>query len=121
MVITHRPSNILLMLVPIAPTLTLAVSFLFARQSISQMDVPTRQSYVNAIIAPEDRTATAAITNTARTLAQSISPPISTALIDMASLILPFVLGGGIKIIYDLAIYRVFRDIKREHLHLHLK
>ena len=112
MVITHIPSNIFLILVPFAPSLLYAAIFLFLRQSISQMDVPTRQSYVNAIIQPEDRASTAAITNTVRTLSSSISPPIATSLIDLGNFVLPFVFGGSIKIVYDVAVYFTFRKIK---------
>ncbi|MEJ2293755.1 MAG: MFS transporter, partial [Candidatus Lokiarchaeota archaeon] len=112
MVITHIPSNIFLILVPFAPSLLYAATFLFLRQSISQMDVPTRQSYVNAIIQPEDRASTAAITNTVRTLSSSISPPIATSLIDLGNFVLPFVFGGSIKIVYDVAVYLTFRKIK---------
>ena len=112
MVITHIPSNVFLILVPFAPSLLYAAIFLFLRQSISQMDVPTRQSYVNAIIQPEDRASTAAITNTVRTLSSSISPPIATSLIDLGNFVLPFVFGGAIKIVYDVAVYFTFRKIK---------
>ncbi|MFW9970160.1 MAG: MFS transporter [Candidatus Odinarchaeota archaeon] len=112
MVITHIPSNIFLILVPFAPTLLFAVIFLFLRQSISQMDVPTRQSYVNAIINAEDRASTAAITNTVRTVSSSISPPLATSLIELGNFVLPLVFGGGIKIVYDIAVYFAFRKIK---------
>jgi MFS family permease len=112
MVITHIPSNVFLILVPFAPTLLYAVIFLFLRQSISQMDVPTRQSYVNAIIKTEDRASTAAITNTVRTISSSISPPLATYLIEIGNFILPFMFGGGIKIVYDVAVYFAFRKIK---------
>ncbi|MFX1495988.1 MAG: MFS transporter [Promethearchaeota archaeon] len=112
MVITHIPSNIFLIAVPFAPTLVFAVVLLLLRQSISQMDVPTRQSYVNAIVKSEDRASTAAITNTVRTVSSSISPPLATSLIDTGNFILPFVFGGSIKIVYDIAIYFIFRNIK---------
>jgi MFS family permease len=112
MVITHIPSNVFLIMVPFAPTLLYAVIFLFLRQSISQMDVPTRQSYVNAIINAEDRASTAAITNTFRTISSSISPPFATSLIEIGNFVLPFVFGGGIKIVYDVAVYLAFRKIK---------
>jgi MFS family permease len=112
MVITHIPSNVFLILVPFAPTLLFAVIFLFLRQSISQMDVPTRQSYVNAIIKTEDRASTAAITNTVRTISSSISPPLATSLIEIGNFVLPFVFGGSIKIFYDVAVYFAFRKIK---------
>ncbi|MEJ2251870.1 MAG: hypothetical protein P8Y97_19705 [Candidatus Lokiarchaeota archaeon] len=83
------------------------------------MDVPTRQSYVNAIINPEDRASTAAITNTARTVSSSISPPIATSLIEIGNFAFPFILGGGIKIVYDIAVYFAFRKIKPPEEQIH--
>jgi MFS family permease len=112
MIFTHLPSNIFLILIPFAPTVWLSVAFLFIRQTISQMDVPARQSYTMAIVRSEDRAATAAVTNTSRTVAQSTSPPFSTQLMAIGSYTFPFVLGGGIKIIYDILIYLSFKDIK---------
>ncbi|HME52480.1 MAG TPA: MFS transporter [Candidatus Lokiarchaeia archaeon] len=112
MVLTHIPSNVFLILIPFAPSLLLTIIFYFLRQSISQMDVPTRQSYMNAIVKPEDRAATAALTNTGRSLAQTASPPLTTACIAAGLFTLPFVVGGGLKIVYDIAIYMVFRKIK---------
>src|SRR5271157_241079 len=112
MVLTHIPSNVFLILIPSAPSLLLTIIFYFLRQSISQMDVPTRQSYMNAIVKPEDRAATAALTNTGRSLAQTASPPLTTACIAAGLFTLPFVVGGGLKIVYDIAIYMVFRKIK---------
>lgn len=112
MVATHIPSNIFLILIPFAPTAAFAVACLFCRQSVSQMDVPTRQSYVMAIVRPEDRTATAAVTNTSRTFAQALSPPMATSLMAAGALALPFVLGGGFKIFYDVSVYLAFRNIK---------
>jgi MFS family permease len=112
MVIVHLCSNIFLICVPLAIDLSLTVVFLFLRQSISQMDVPTRQSYMNGIIKPEHRAGSAAITNTARTAAQSISPPFATMLIGASMYVIPFFLGGCLKIVYDLAIYITFRKIR---------
>ena len=112
MVLTHIPSNVFLILIPFAPTFLLTVLFYFLRQSISQMDVPTRQSYMNAIVEPEDRAATAALTNTGRSLAQTASPPLTTACIGAGLFTLPFVAGGGLKIVYDIAIFLTFRKIK---------
>ena len=109
MVFTHLPSSIFLIMIPFSPTAWLAVALLFARQSISQMDVPTRQSYVMAIIRPEDRTATAALTNIPRTCAQGISPVIASNMIIGA---FPFVIGGGMKIAYDIALYFSFRNVR---------
>jgi len=112
MVLTHFLSNVFLIIVPFAPTALLSVAFLFVRQTVSQMDVPARQSYVMAIVKKDDRAQAAAITNTSRTVAQSMSPPISTQLMTVGAYTFPFVFGGGFKIAYDLAIYLEFRKIK---------
>ena len=109
MVFTHIPSNILLMLVPLMPNLGWAVAVLLARFSISQMDVPTRQSYVMAVVQPSERSAAAGVTGIARTIGSSLAPLLSGALgIGSA----PFFLAGGLKIVYDLALYRSFIAIK---------
>ncbi len=109
MVFTHLPSNVLLLLVPLMPTLPLAVAVLLLRFSLSQMDVPTRQSYVMAVVAPVERSAAAGVTGIARTVGASVSPSISSVLIANASLAaLPFFLAGGLKIVYDLLLYRDF-------------
>lgn len=110
-VITHLISNVLLALVPFAPSLVLAVTLLFLRHTLSQMDVPTRQSYLVAVIEPEKRTIATSTTNTARNLAQSITPSISGAVMTF-SLAAPFVLSGTLKGIYDLMLYLTFRKIK---------
>jgi predicted MFS family arabinose efflux permease len=112
MVATHLPSNVLLMLVPLMPTAPLAVLVFLARMSISQMDVPTRQSYSMAIVDPEERTATAGITNVARSVAAAISPPIAGYAFSVAALGLPFILAGGLKILYDVLIWRTFRSVR---------
>jgi MFS family permease len=110
MVVTHLPSNLLLILVPFMPTLPLAVAVLLARFSISQMDVPTRQSYTMAVVDPDERSAAAGITGIARSVGASISPLIAAPLVGAAALAgLPFVLAGGVKIVYDLLLWRSFR------------
>ncbi len=110
MVFTHLPSNILLILVPLMPSLPLAVACLLLRYSLSQMDVPTRQSYVMAIVEPGERSAAAGVTGIARTTGAAISPAISAPLVASAGLAaLPFFLAGGLKIVYDLLLYRAFR------------
>jgi MFS family permease len=111
MVFTHLPSNALLILVPLAPTAWLAVTILLLRTCLSQMDVPTRQSYVMAIVAPDERTATAGITNVARAVASAFSPAITGVAFSAAALGLPFYLAGGLKILYDTLIYRTFRAV----------
>ena len=113
MVFTHIPSNVLLILVPLMPTLPLAVAVLLLRFSLSQMDVPTRQSYVMAVVDPDERSAAAGVTGIAKTAGAAISPSISAVLISSAGYAaLPFYLAGGLKIVYDLLMYREFRSVK---------
>ena len=109
MVFTHLPSNVLLMLVPLMPNLPLAGAMLLARFAISQMDVPTRQSYTMAIVAPDERSAAAGVTGIARSLGVAASPLIAGPLFATAALAsLPFLISGGLKIVYDLLLYRSF-------------
>ena len=113
MVFTHIPSNILLIVVPLMPNLPLAIAVLLLRFSISQMDVPTRQSYTMAVVAPDERSAAAGITGIARTIGASLSPAFTGPLLANAALMnVPFFLSGGLKIIYDLMLYRNFKAIK---------
>jgi len=109
MVVTHLPSNILLLLVPLMPNLTAAIAVLLARFSISQMDVPTRQSYTMAVVAPEERSAAAGISGVARTIGSAVSPVFVGLLFARPALInLPFYIAGSLKIVYDLLLYRAF-------------
>ena len=109
MVFTHLPSNVLLLLVPLMPNLPLAVLVLFLRFSISQMDVPTRQSYTMAIVRPDERSAAAGITGVARTTGAALAPVFAGLLFARPSLInLPFFIAGTLKIVYDLLLYRAF-------------
>jgi MFS family permease len=113
MVFTHIPSNILLMLVPLMPSLPLAITVLLLRFSISQMDVPTRQSYTMAVVDPLERSAAAGITGTARTIGASLAPVFTGPLLANTALMgMPFVISGGLKIIYDLSLYRRFRALR---------
>jgi MFS family permease len=113
MVFTHLPSNILLMLVPLMPTLPLAIAVLLARYSISQMDVPTRQSYTMAIVSPEERAAAAGITGTARTVGASLSPVFAGLLLGSAPLMSGlFYAAGGLKVVYDLLLLNAFRHVR---------
>lgn len=113
MVFTHIPSNILLILVPLMPNLSLAITILLLRFSISQMDVPTRQSYTMAVVSPDERSAAAGITGIARTTGASLAPVITGRLLAQAALLnAPFFLSGGLKIVYDLLLYRSFRAIR---------
>ena len=106
MVFTHVPSNVLLILVPLMPNLPLAIAVLLARFSISQMDVPTRQSYTMAVVAPDERSAAAGVTNIARTIGVSVSQLLAGPLIAVGGL--AFFVAGGLKLIYDVALYRRF-------------
>ena len=113
MVFTHIPSNILLILVPLMPTLPLAIGVLLLRFSISQMDVPTRQSYTMAVVAQDERSAASRVTAIARSVGASVSPALTGLLFSIPVLFsAPFFLSGGLKIIYDLLLYREFRAVK---------
>lgn len=113
MVFTHIPSNVLLILVPLMPTLPLAVAVLLLRFSISQMDVPTRQSYTMAVVAPDERSAASGVTAIARSVGASVSPALTGLLFGIPMLFnAPFFLAGGLKIVYDLLLYREFRAVK---------
>ncbi len=113
MVVTHLPSNILLILVPLMPNLSLAVLVLLLRFSISQMDVPTRQSYTMAVVSAEERSAAAGITGVARTTGAAISPLFVGFMFARHSLInVPFFIAGALKIIYDLLLYREFVGLR---------
>jgi len=112
MVFTHLPSNVLLILIPIMPNLPLAILMLLARSSISQMDVPTRQSYTMAVVEPDERAAAAGVTGIARTTGAAVSPLIAAPLVGVATLAaIPFYLSGALKIVYDIALYRRFRGV----------
>ena len=109
MVFTHLPSNVLLILVPLMPSLESAVAVLLVRFSISQMDVPARQSYVMAVVTPAERAAAGGITGVARTIGAAISPIFVGLMFARPSLMnLPFFLAGTLKIIYDLMLYKQF-------------
>jgi len=113
MVFTHLPSHVLLILVPLMPTLPLAILVLLVRFSISQMDVPTRQSYTMAIVNPEERSAAAGITGTARTVGASLSPAIAGLLLGSPALMSGlFFAAGGLKIAYDLLLLAAFRRVR---------
>ena len=118
MVFTHVPSNLLLLLVPLMPTLAWAIGVLLARFAISQMDVPTRQSYTMAVVAADERSAAAGVTGIARSVGASISPALTGIFLASPALFsLPFFLCGGLKLVYDLALYRSFSRIKAPEEH----
>ena len=116
MVFTHLPSNVLLILVPLMPTLPLAVLVLLLRFSISQMDVPTRQSYVMAVVRPEERSAAAGITGVARTTGAALAPVFAGWMLARPAWIsAPFFLAGGLKIVYDVLLYRAFVGVRPDN------
>jgi MFS family permease len=112
MVFTHLPSNVLLMLVPLMPSLPLAVAVLLARSFLSQMDVPTRQSYTMAVVDPDERSAAAGLTAVARNAAAAVAPAFAGATLAVPALGLPFLVAGALKIVYDLALWALFRTVR---------
>lgn len=112
MVATHIPSNVLLILVPLMPTLPLAIGVLLARFAISQMDVPTRQSYTMAVVDPDERSAAAGVTGMARSMGAAAAPVLATPLVASSVLAggLPFVIAGSLKLVYDLVLWQRFRS-----------
>src|SRR2546430_2428437 len=112
MVFTHIPSNVLLILVPLMPNLSLAIAMLLLRFSISQMDVPTRQSYTMAVVDPSERSAAGGITAVARSAGASLAPAFAGSLLSASLFSAPFFLAGGLKIVYDLLLYRSFRSLR---------
>ena len=117
MVFTHLPANVFLILVPFMPTLELALLFLFLRSALSSMDVPARTSYVMAVVSPGERPAAASVTAVPRSLASALSPSIAGALLAASSFGWPLVICGTLKIVYDLALLRMFRGIKPPEEH----
>ena len=113
MVFTHLPSNVLLILIPLMPNVSLAITVLFLRFSISQMDVPTRQSYTMAVVPPNDRSAAAGIAGVSRTTGAALAPFLAGIMFARPSLInAPFFIAGALKIVYDLLLYKGFSAIK---------
>jgi len=115
MVFTHLPSNLLLLSVAFSPSLGWAVGLLLARFLLSQMDVPARQAYVVSIVPPPDRATAVALTGAVRGVAQAFGPPLAGVAIGAAAFGIPFFAGGGLKIVYDLALFASFRNRRAEH------
>jgi len=112
MVFTHIPANVLIIAVAFAPTLPVAVVLYLLRMALSQMDVPTRQSYIVAVVREDERTIAAGVTNISRNVTQAISPSLTGVLIQSISLSAPFVIGGALKVAYDVALFLNFRNVK---------
>jgi MFS family permease len=112
MVVTHLVSNVFLIAIAGAPTAGAAAVLLFLRSLLSQMDLPTRQAYVMAVVADHEREAAASLTNLSRTVAQALTPALTGWVMQSVMLSAPFVLGGSLKIVYDVLIWRSFRNVK---------
>jgi MFS family permease len=112
MVFSHLPANLFLALVPFMPTLPLAIGLLLARSALSQMDVPTRTSYVMAVVSPEERPAAASVTNVPRSLASAASPLLAGYLLQLSPFGWPLVLGGTLKAVYDVLLLAMFRAVR---------
>lgn len=112
MVYTHIPSNVLLILVPLMPTLPLAIVVLLLRATLSQMDVPTRQSYLVAVVDPDERAAASGVTTMGRTMGSAAAPALSGLLFAVGLVAVPFYAAGAIKIAYDLEMLRAFRGLR---------
>lgn len=112
MVFTHLPSNFLLLLIPLMPNVELAVVMLLARNLLSQLDVPTRQSYAMAVVDPDERAASAGILSVSRNAGAALAPLFTAPILSVPPLGLPFILAGGLKIVYDLWIFVLFRKVR---------
>jgi predicted MFS family arabinose efflux permease len=112
MVFTHLPSSVFLMAAPAAPAPGLAAGLFLAREGLVEMDVPTRQSYVLAIVRPEERTYASGITNLTRNLGWAAGPFIAGAVMQHVALAGPLLIGGSLKILYDVLLYRSFKNVK---------
>ena len=112
MVFTHLPANVLLMLLPFMPSWPLAAGVLLVRNALSQMDVPARQAYIMAIVAPDERAAAAGLTHAARAGAAALAPLVAGMAFNVAAFALPFVLAGGLKVVYDIGLWLQFRSLR---------
>ena len=112
MVFTHLPSSLFLIAVPLAPSLPWAIALFLAREGLVEMDVPTRQSYILAVVRPEERAFASGLTTFTRNVAYAVAPAFAGAAMQGLSMASPLFFGGGIKIVYDLVLYTAFRRVK---------
>jgi predicted MFS family arabinose efflux permease len=112
MVFTHLPSSLCLIAIPFMPELSSVIALLFVRSALSQMDVPTRSSYVMAIVSPAERPAAASITSVPRSLAAAASPVLAGYLLSVSTFGWLFIAAGATKIVYDLLLFALFRDVR---------
>jgi len=117
MVFTHIPSSLLLMAVPFAPTFSIAALLFLLRECLVEMDVPTRQSYVMAVVLPEERTMASGVTHLVRMGGWAVAPLLAGPLMQGLALATPLLVGAGLKIVYDIALYRAFRHLKPPEEH----
>ncbi len=111
MVFTHLPANVLLILTAFAPSLPIAIAFLLARSLLSQMDVPTRGAFVMSVVAKHERAAAASVTSVPRSLASAVGPLLAGYLLSVSSFGWPLIAAGGLKIVYDLTLFKLFRRV----------
>lgn len=112
MVWTHLPSSVFLILAPASPTAALAAALFLAREALVEMDVPTRQSYVMAVVKPTERTFASGVTNVTRNVAWAVGPSVAGIVMQHVALAGPLIIGGALKIGYDLLLYRAFRHVR---------
>jgi predicted MFS family arabinose efflux permease len=118
MVFTHLPSNVLLLLVPFMPNLPLAIALLLARSALSQMDVPVRNSYVMAVVPPEERPAAASVTAVPRSLASAAGPLLAGYLLGLSAFGWPLIAAGALKGIYDVLMLALFAKVRPPEEHI---
>ena len=111
MAYTHLPANLALMATPLMPTLPLALAMLFVRQALSQLDVPPRTTLIVSLVTPEERAPAASVTNVVRSLSAAASPALGGALLSLGPFGLPLLVGGALKVGYDVALLRTFRGV----------
>jgi MFS family permease len=112
MVFTHLPSSVLLLTMLVAPSFPVAAALFLLREGLSQMDVPTRQSYLMAVMQPEERTLAAGVTHLVRLSSWAAAPSVAGLLIERVSAASPFALGASLKIVYDVLLYVAFRRVR---------
>jgi predicted MFS family arabinose efflux permease len=112
MVWTHLPSSVFLILAPASPNAALAAALFLAREALVEMDVPTRQSYVMAVVKPTERTFASGVTNVTRNVAWAVGPSVAGLVMQHIALAGPLIIGGTLKIGYDLLLFRAFRHVR---------
>jgi sugar phosphate permease len=120
-VFTHSPASVLLLLVPLAPTAQWCVAVYLIRMSISQMDVPTRQSYAMAVVSRQERVTAAGLMNASRSIGGAISPTLAGLAFAAGALSLPFFIAGGLKVVTQILFYALFRNLRPPEERLGLK